>query len=80
MKNMTPEQREAHARDMLANPLFVLLSEKMEQDAINRAVNASLTDSLAQQAALAEVRAVRTFRRNCEAMLRNTQGPKAAPA
>ena len=80
MKNMTPEQREIYARDMLANPLFVLLSEKMEQDAINRAVNASLTDSWAQQTALAEVRAVRTFRRNCEAMLRNTQEPKAAPA
>lgn len=80
MKNLTPEQREIYARDMLANPLFILLVEKMEQDAINRAVNAALTDNLAHQAALAEIRAVRTFRRNCEAMLRNTQEPKTAPA
>ena len=80
MIDMSEQEREHHAREILSNPLFSALMAKMEQEAINRAVNAQLTDNLAQQAALAEVRAVRSFRQNCEFLIRNKPPPKAAPA
>ena len=80
MNDMSEQEREHHAREILNNPLFAALMTKMEQEAINRAVNAPLTDNQAQQAALAEVRAVRSFRQNCEFILRNKPPSKAAPA
>lgn len=80
MNDMSEQEREHHAREILNNPLFSALMTKMEQEAINRAVNAPLTDNQAQQAALAEVRAVRSFRQNCEFILRNKPPSKAAPA
>jgi hypothetical protein len=77
---MDIEQRKARARDLLSNPLFQEIMDKMESDAINLGVNAPFTDHEGRQAAMAEVRAVRSFRRNCESILRNNSVPKAAPA
>lgn len=69
-----------YARELLNNPLLADTLARLERDAINRAVNAPLTDNLAHQAALAEVRAARTFRQHLEALARDKQVTKAAPA
>jgi hypothetical protein len=80
MSNLDEADREHYAREILNNPLFLEIMEKLERDAVNKAVNAIPTDTLAQQAALAEIRAARSFRRQCEFEIRNKPVPKAAPA
>lgn len=80
MKQLTEEQRKHYASELLTNPVFVGVMDAIERAAINRAVHANPTDHLAHQAALAEVRAVRTFRQHCEAMASNKPPPKDAPA
>ena len=77
---MDNEEREFHAREIINNPLFRIITDKMESDAVNKAVNAPLTDHDTRQAAIAELRAVRTFRRECESIIRTKPVPKAAPA
>lgn len=78
--DLDAEQRAYFAGELLNNPLFPLITAKLEADAINRGVHAAFTDHETRQAAFADVRAIRTFRQTCEAMLRTTQAAKVAPA
>jgi hypothetical protein len=80
MIEMDKEERQHHAREILNNPLFNMILEKLEQDALAMALSASLTDHSAHQAQIAYIRALRSFRSDCEALLRNTPATKAAPA
>lgn len=75
---MKAEERKALAEQILGNPLFNVLMDELEHDAVERMV-AAPTD-LARMEAQAYVRAARSFRANCEAQLRNTGSRKAAPA
>lgn len=77
---MDRDERQFHAREMLNNPLFAELCAKLEQDAVNRCVAANYADHEARLMAAADIRAIRTFRQNCEAAARNTPATKAAPA
>ncbi len=77
---MNAESRKAYAGQMLSNPLFAVLMAEIEQAAIDRGVNAQWTDHETRAAAMAEARAVRTFRANLEAMLRDTPKRNGAPA
>lgn len=80
MNELDAEQREFYAKELLENPIYQALMVRLEKEAIDRAVSAPLTDHLAHQAALAEVRAIRSFRHNCEFILRNKPSMKAPPA
>ena len=77
---MTPEDRKYHAQELLKNPVFIELCERLESDAVNRVVAAKYDDHEARVTAAADIRAIRTFRQNCEAALRNNPAQKAVPA
>lgn len=77
---MDREERQHYAREILSNPLFAELCESLEKDAVNRCVAANYSDHEARVTAAADIRAIRTFRQNCEAILRNNPVMKAAPA
>lgn len=77
---MDKEERQFHARELLNNPLFTELCAKLELEAVNRCVAANYADHEARLTAAADIRAIRTFRQNCEAILRNNPVTKAAPA
>lgn len=59
---MTPEQKTAAARNLIENPLTLLLLHEMEQDAVDAIIGAKLTDDAKRAAYAAEVRAIRNFR------------------
>ena len=77
---MNDEQRAYNARALLDNPVFNELIIRLESEALDRGVNAKFNDHEARQAAMADIRAVRSFRSACESMTRNKPEPKAAPA
>ena len=77
---MDKEERQYLAREILNNPLFTELCERIEKDAVDRCVAANYADHEARLTAAADIRAIRTFRQNCEAILRNNPVMKAAPA
>lgn len=77
---MDREERQHHARELLANPLFAELCARLEADAVNRCVAANYADHEARVTAAADIRAIRNFRQNCEAILRNNPVSKSAPA
>ena len=77
---MTGEDRRALAEQILNNALMAEIMGKLEKEAVDRCVYAPMADHEARQAAAAEVRAIRSFRQNCEALLRNNPPRKAAPA
>lgn len=77
---MDREERQHHARELLANPLFAELCETLEKDAVNRCVAAKYDDHEARVTAAADIRAIRTFRQNCESLIRNNPVQKAVPA
>lgn len=75
---MTPFERKSLAEQLEANPLYGLLMNEIEADAIERMVSARTdTDRMEAQA---YVRAVRTFRQDCADNLHNTQPGRGAPA
>lgn len=76
---MNREERQYHAQELLKNPLFSELCETLEKDAVNRCVAARYDDHEARVTAAADIRAIRTFRQNCEAAARNNPAQKAAP-
>lgn len=75
---MNSEERRRLAQQLEANPLYDILMDEIEQNAIERMVSAQ-TD-MERMEAQAYVRATRSFREDCEAMARNTQDRKGAPA
>jgi len=77
---MTPSERKAAAEQITASPLYTEIMEQLEANAIDRGVWAPITDNDMRQAAMAEVRAIRAFRQNLEALLRDTPAAKGAPA
>ena len=77
---MTREERQYHAQELIRNPLFAELCDKLEQDAVNRCVAAKYDDHQARVMAASDIRALRTFRQNCEAAARNNPAQKTAPA
>jgi len=77
---VTDEDRRALAEQILNNALMAEIMGKLEKEAVDRCVYAPMADHEARQAAAAEVRAIRSFRQNCEAALRNNPPRKAAPA
>ena len=74
------DERAYPAQEILNNKLFMEIIYRLEREAIDRGVNAPFESHDARQAAMADVRAVRSFRRNCQAALGNTPATKAAPA
>ena len=75
---MTPNERKALAESLVANPLWAVLMAEQEASAIERMISAD-TDISRHECQL-RVQAVRSFRSDCEASLRSTREPKAAPA
>jgi len=77
---MTPRERKAMAEQITASPLYAVTMEALERAAMERAVYAPLTDHDTRAAALAEVRAIRSFRSNLEAALRDNAAMESAVA
>ena len=75
---MTPQDRTNNAEQLKANPLFALLLSELEAKAIERMVSADTNEKRLE--GQLRIQAVRSFRRDCEAALRSTHEPKAAPA
>lgn len=77
---MDKEERQFQARELLDNPVFIEICKQYEKDAVDRCIAAPYADHEARIVAAADIRAVRTFRQNCEAILHNNPVMKAAPA
>lgn len=80
---MKQEEKQAAARDMLANPLFHLLIGDLETVAINGCINAPVTDDETRAAFAAEARAIRNFRSKLKFLAAEEQAKadgKDAPA
>lgn len=75
---MTPRERASLADQLLSNPLFDEIMSGLEASAIERLVSAPTHET--RHEAQLRVHAVRSFRSDCEAALRSTREPKAAPA
>lgn len=76
---MDAQELQFHAQELLRNPVFAQMCAKMEQEAVERCISAKYSDHEARLTAAADIRAIRTFRRNCEALARNNPAKKAAP-
>ena len=75
---MTPADRASLAEQILANPLFTEIMAGLEANAIERLVSAQTHET--RHEAQLRVHAVRSFRSDCEGILRSTNARKAAPA
>jgi len=75
---MIPSERAALAEQLMANPLWAVLMAEQESIAIERLIAAS-TEQARLECQL-RVQAVRSFRQDCEASLRNTPPQKGAVA
>lgn len=75
---MTPTERRNAAQMLLDNPLFDETMSGLERAAIEQCIYA--TDDDTRRFAAQKVQAVRSFRQDCVAALRNTPPPKGAPA
>ncbi len=80
MSDLTKEDRQHFARELLQNPLLTEILAKLEADAVSIAVAARPDDHLAHQAQISYVRAIRDFTADLKANARDTQPVKAAPA
>lgn len=80
---MKQEEKQAAARDMLANPLFHRLMDDLEMTAINGCIAAQITDHETRAAFAAEARAIRNFRSKLKFLAAEDQAKadgKGAPA
>lgn len=75
---MTPEARASLSEQLLSNPMWDILFDELEADAIEQMIAA--TDHETRERGAMRVTAVRTLRSDCERNLRNNQARKAAPA
>ena len=73
---MTQQERKALAEQILGNPLFSAIMADLESSAIEAMIYAKDDDTRASAAM--RVQAIRSFRADCEASLRNTE-PRKAP-
>lgn len=76
--DLTAEDRKALAQQILTNPLTDEIFDGIERDAIEALVRAKTEQDRVE--AQWRVRAARSFRQDCEQMLRNTHGRKGAIA
>lgn len=78
---MRQEEKTAAARALLDNPLFHILMDEIEANAVNACVTAAPTDHDARAAGAAEVRAIRTLRRKLNHLTAEANaGANPAPA
>ena len=75
---MTPQERANLAEQLQANPLYKELFDGLERNAVEALVYAP-DDQTRLEGAL-RVKAIRSFRSDCDASLRNIRERKAAPA
>lgn len=75
---MDARQRKAWAEQLLANPLFGSLLDKLEQESAERCFHPNATDEQRAEAAF-YVRASRSFRQDCERYASNNPPRKAVP-
>ena len=75
---MTHEERQALAQQIQANPLFDVMMESIEAEAVEKMVQAS--NETQRLEAQLSIQAARTFRADCELFLRNKPTRKGAPA
>ena len=75
---MTNDERAALAESLMANPLWAVLWEEQETQAVESLVYAP--DDEKRRFAAMQVQAIRTFRADCEGSFRNNQPRKGAPA
>ena len=73
---MTPQERKALAEQILTNQLFNAVMGDLESNAIEAMIYAKDDETRARLAM--RVQAIRSFRADCEASLRNTE-PRKAP-
>lgn len=78
---MNEAEKLAAARDLLGNPLAVLLIDEMEKEAIDRIIHADPKDDDTRAAYAAEARAIRNFRRTLNLLSQEaTERGSEAPA
>jgi hypothetical protein len=75
---MTPAERASLAEQLLSNPLFAEVMDGLERNATEAMIWAADDDIRRREAF--RVQAIRAFRQDCEAALRNTQAAKGAVA
>ena len=75
---MNPQERSSLAEQLLTNPLFADVFDGLEKRAIEAMIYASTDDD--RRYGAHRVQAIRSFRQDCEAQLRNTREPRSAPA
>ena len=75
---MTSDERRNLCEQILTNPVFAVIFDELEQSATERLIFAD-TDINRLECQL-RVQAVRSFRSDCEAALRNTRERRAVPA
>ena len=75
---MTPTERASLAEQLIANALFGELFDSIEKNSVEAMIFAPDDETRARSAM--RVQAIRTLRSDCEACLRSTREPKAAPA
>ena len=74
---MTPEERKAQAQIITSTPLYAVLHDELERNAIEGLIAAQTEQARIE--AQAYVRAARAFRSDCERELRNTGKRRGAP-
>jgi hypothetical protein len=76
---MNAKDRASLAEQILTNPLLEVVLNELERDATERGIYAQMNDHETRQSAMAEVRAIRAFRSNLSASLRDNRPTKGAP-
>jgi hypothetical protein len=76
---MNAKDRASLAEQIISNPLLEVVLNELEHDAIERGIYAPPNDHETRQSAMAEARAVRAFRSNLAASLRDNRPTKGAP-
>jgi hypothetical protein len=76
---MNAKDRASLAEQIISNPLLEVVLNELEHDAIERGIYAQPNDHETRQSAMAEARAVRAFRSNLAASLRDNRPTKGAP-
>lgn len=76
---MDNKERAYHAQMALDNPVMSELLDRLETQAIARALNVSGAEHELRHAACLEARVVRTFRDQLKAFLKSEAVPKASP-
>jgi hypothetical protein len=76
---MNAKDRASLAEQIISNPLLEVVLNELEHDAIERGIYAQPNDHETRASAMAETRAIRAFRSNLAASLRDNRPTKGAP-